>query len=166
MRSRWVQAWTWMPALTACSLPLHPRLSVISLIIWGVMALLGWSIRIPSQNRNSKQGLNWGSIGPVLYFVGLAVGMTWTEQMEVGWFALEVKSTLVILPVLFWLQVRWSSNGKWVPRARGTHFPFELQRTCNQNKTGSMTKVDFTSKANQPTSICSVHVIPTANPTK
>ena len=117
MRSRWEQAWTWMPALTACALPLHPRLSVITLIIWGVMAILGWSIRIPSQNSNSKQGLNWGSMGPVLYFVGLAVGMAWTEQMEVGWFALEVKSTLVILPVLFWLQVRWSSNGKWVPRA-------------------------------------------------
>lgn len=117
MRSRWEQAWTWMPALTACALPLHPRLSVITLIIWGVMAILGWSIRIPSQNSHSKQGLNWGSMGPVLYFVGLAVGMAWTEQMEVGWFALEVKSTLVILPVLFWLQVRWSSNGKWVPRA-------------------------------------------------
>lgn len=106
-----------MPALTACALPIHPRLSVISLITWGVMAILGWSIRIPSQNKNTKQDLNWGAIGPVLYFVGLAVGLAWTEQIEVGWFALEVKSTLVILPVLFWLQVRWSSNERWLSRA-------------------------------------------------
>jgi hypothetical protein len=117
IRRGWEQGWSWMPALTAFVLPLHPRLSVISLIVWGLMALLGWGIQMPSQRCGSKQDVNWSSIGPVLYFLGLAFGMLWTDQIQVGWFALEVKSTLVILPALFWLQVRWSSNGKWVPRA-------------------------------------------------
>ncbi|MDE0979630.1 MAG: O-antigen ligase family protein [Flavobacteriales bacterium] len=117
IRRGWEQGWSWMPALTAFVLPLHPRLSVISLIVWGLMALLGWGIQMPSQRCGRKQELNWSSIGPVLYFIGLALGMLWTDQIQVGWFALEVKSTLVILPALFFLQLRWSPNEKWVSRA-------------------------------------------------
>ncbi|MDA0304128.1 MAG: O-antigen ligase family protein [Bacteroidetes bacterium] len=117
LRERWGKAWLWMPAITAFVLPLHPRLSAVSLILWGVMAVVGWALRPSIQAKNKGQLLSWSSLGPALYFMGLAIGMLWTEQMDVGWFALEVKSTLVILPILFWLQVRWSHGSRWIARA-------------------------------------------------
>lgn len=106
-----------MPALTALVLPLHPRLSAISLMIWGLMALIGGMTGQRIRLKHTKPFFEWSYWGPALYFLGLTIGMLWTQQMEVGWFALEVKSTLIILPVLFWFQVRWSENEVWIRHA-------------------------------------------------
>lgn len=110
----WSKGWQCMPAITAFVITLHPRLSAFSLILWGIMAVVGGIVGQQQDKRNATHSFIWSSLGPVLYFFGLALGMFWTKQMGVGWFALEVKSTLVILPVLFWLQVRWSSNSDWI----------------------------------------------------
>ena len=110
---------SWMPALTAFVLPLHPRLSAISLLIWSLLALpyalLTTKPRVDGVTQNPLR--EWIGVGSVLYFVLLAVGMLWTHDMEMGWFALEVKSSMWLMPLLFYIQHTYVLGRVWVKRA-------------------------------------------------
>jgi O-antigen ligase len=110
---------SWMPALTAFVLPLHPRLSAISLLIWSLLALpyalLTTKPRVDGDSQNPLR--EWIGVGSVLYFVMLAVGMLWTHDMEMGWFALEVKSSMWLMPLLFYVQHTYVLGRVWVKRA-------------------------------------------------
>jgi len=117
IRKQWSKVWLWMPAITAFVLPLHPRLSAFSLILWAIVAVVGGLLSPSNQKKSPRYTRSWSLLGPVLYYIGLVIGMFWTEQIDVGWFALEVKSTMIILPALFWFQVRWSENTIWIKRA-------------------------------------------------
>ena len=112
---------SWMPALTAFVLPLHPRLSAISLLIWSLLALPYALFTTKPQIDGGTQNplRDWIGVGSVLYFVMLAVGMLWTHDMEMGWFALEVKSSMWLMPLLFYIQHTYVLGRVWVKRAIG-----------------------------------------------
>ena len=107
MRKALPQLLSWMPALTALGIPVHPRLSALSLGIWTVLALaaaVSGMIKATPESRASKPPIafSWIALGSVAYYVCLMLGMLWTSNASQGWFALEVKFSFLLLPVLFW----------------------------------------------------------------
>ena len=112
----------WMPALIAFLLPIHPRLSSLSLAIWSLVALAdifsrgSWRLDASIQKANDRL-FCWVSMGSVAYFVFLILGMLWTSDMKEGWFVLEVKFSFLLLPILFW-QMQYSGDAGWQNRAK------------------------------------------------
>jgi hypothetical protein len=121
MRKALPQLLSWMPALTALGIPVHPRLSALSLGIWTVLALaaaVSGMIKATPESRASKPPIafSWIALGSVAYYVCLMLGMLWTSNASQGWFALEVKFSFLLLPVLFW-QVNLLKDGSWKAKA-------------------------------------------------
>ncbi|MGB0463102.1 MAG: O-antigen ligase family protein, partial [Flavobacteriales bacterium] len=52
----------------------------------------------------------WFAGGSVLMYFLMAVGLSWTENMAAGWFALEVKFSLLLIPLL--MLHHWHRQGK------------------------------------------------------
>lgn len=107
MRRQFHLVFGWMPALTAFVMPLHPRFTALTLAIWAIVAvsdeLLGKlehgrsaQARIGSMSAAGK----WFARGGALMYALYGLGMLWSENTEAGWFALEVKFSMVLLPAL------------------------------------------------------------------
>lgn len=113
------QVLNWMPALSAFVLPLHPRWSAWTLIIWALAWLVHRLVR-PSSSipivRSVNDAFRWMVGGAWLYYATLVAGMFWTNDLETGWFSLEEKFSLFIVPLLMLYQVKWMP-GIWRTRA-------------------------------------------------
>lgn len=97
----------WMPALTAFCLPVHPRLSAITLAVWSIVAAIHiLSIAFSNKKSFERRALDpfvkWLAAGSMACYCAMCLGMLWTENAAEGWFALEVKFSFFLLPLLFW----------------------------------------------------------------
>ncbi|MDA1336772.1 MAG: O-antigen ligase family protein [Bacteroidetes bacterium] len=99
----------WMPVLTALVIPVHPRFTVISLLLWvvGVLVLeVAWKVAISQQTRVAQEPLmdssRWFGMWSILTFVLLACTLIWTESVEDGLLQLETKFSMLLIPLLFW----------------------------------------------------------------
>ena len=107
----------WMPALTAFCLPVHPRLSATTLVIWSIVAgIHALSIAFRNDESSQRRALDpfvkGLAVGSMVCYCAMCLGMLWTENVAEGWFALEVKFSFLLLPLLFWqsnamLDERW-----------------------------------------------------------
>lgn len=121
MRKALPQLLSWMPALTALGIPLHPRLSALSLGIWAALALASAFFGVVKTNPESSSSkppiaFRWIAFGSWVYYVCLLLGMLWTSNASQGWFALEVKFSFLLLPILFW-QMNLLKDESWKAKA-------------------------------------------------
>lgn len=115
----------YMPAVTAAAMVLHPRWSTLPLAVWLVLMLLdaaafgGLKAVLRKRAAATPLAFRWFAMGSVVVYGLMALGMAWTENAPAGWFALEVKFSMVLLPVL--CSYHWRRFGglglKWVPKA-------------------------------------------------
>ncbi len=121
MRARMHQWMVWMPAFTALVIPVHPRLSSISLLIWVVSALVFEAICVFSKESSKHSDTSlaalgrsgiWFASGAVGMYLMYGLGLLWTEHWELGKFAMEVKFSLLLVPLLTLHHVhRWGRSG-------------------------------------------------------
>lgn len=113
-----------MPATVALFMVLKPRWSALPLAMWFLLAVAYEAARIfnalPAADRVAlPRAFQWFAGGSILMYFLMAVGLGWTENMAAGWFALEVKFSLLLIPLLMlhhWH--RQGANGlNAVPRA-------------------------------------------------
>ena len=107
MRPSTTQLLGWMPTLTAFVLPVHPRLSAITLTVWSIVATIhALSIAFSNEKSIERRALDpfvkWFAAGSMACYCAMCLGMLWTENVAEGWFALEVKFSFLLLPLLFW----------------------------------------------------------------
>lgn len=100
---------TWMPVLTALIIPVHPRFTVLSLLLWviGVLVLelavkFGLSQQFNAVHEPAVGSNRWFGMWSVLTFALLACSMMWTDRVENGLLQLETKFSLLLIPLLFW----------------------------------------------------------------
>lgn len=115
----------YMPAVTAAAMVLHPRWSTLPLAVWLVLMLLdaaafgGLKDVVRKRVVAAPVAFRWFALGSVVVYGLMALGMTWTENAPAGWFALEVKFSMLLLPLL--CSYHWRRFGqqglKWVPKA-------------------------------------------------
>ena len=110
-----------MPALTALAIPMHPRLSSITLLLW-VLSVVAFEASVVFSDESpglrgsssvflgrSGRWFAWGGVGLYLLY---GLGLFWTERMEVGRFAMEGKFSLLLIPLLTMHHVgRWGREG-------------------------------------------------------
>ncbi len=118
-----VRVLSWMPILTAFLIPIHPRFSSLTLALWTVVAFVHFFVKLISGNEYVKHfqlsflfKLFGGA--SLLYFAAICIGLLWTEELSEGWFALEVKFSFLLLPVLFWQLNVEAFDRPWKQRAK------------------------------------------------
>lgn len=74
-----------------------PRLTALTIVAWAVVHLIQLGVNKTSQRRNP-----FILIFPLLYLFYI-IGLMWTSNMNEGTFDLEVKMSLFIFPLLFFL---------------------------------------------------------------
>ena len=94
-----------MPATVAFCMVLNPRWSTLPLAVWFLLVVGYEVVRLfnppPAVERMPLPfAFQWFAGGSVLMYLLMAVGMGWTENEVAGWFALEVKFSLLLLPLL------------------------------------------------------------------
>ena len=94
-----------MPATVALFMVLNPRWSTLPLAVWFLLAIAYEAARLfnapPAADRVAlPRAFRWFAGGSVLMYFLMAVGLSWTENMAAGWFALEVKFSLLLIPLL------------------------------------------------------------------
>lgn len=94
----------WMPALCGAAFPVHPRATTPVLILWAVLLVVAWGAKWPRTEWVRPPRLWWGGAA---YYGLIAIGLLWTEALDVGGFALEVKVSLVLMPLLMGATQRW-----------------------------------------------------------
>ena len=113
-----------MPATVALFMVLKPGWSTLPLAVWFLLALAYEVARLfkapPAADRMAlPPAFRWFAGGSVLMYFLMAVGLGWTENMAAGWFALEVKFSLLLIPLL--MLHHWHRQGakglKAVPMA-------------------------------------------------
>ena len=120
-----VRVLPYMPAVTAAAMVLHPRWSTLPLAVWLVLMLLdaaafgGLKAVVRKGAAPAPLVFRWFAMGSVVVYALMALGMAWTEHVLLGWFALEVKFSLLLLPLL--CSYHWRRFGlqglEWVPKA-------------------------------------------------
>lgn len=103
---RWLAA---LPVLCAAAFPLHPRATTPVLILW-VVSIVWAAWRPPGTPRRVERPVAWWA-GWIQYAF-IVLGLLATEDMDSGWFALEVKISLLLMPML------WSATARWVDISR------------------------------------------------
>lgn len=94
-----------MPATVAFCMVLHPRWSTLPLAVWFLLVVAYESVCLfnppPAAERMPlPRAFQWFAGGSVLMYLLMAVGLGWTENEAAGWFALEVKFSLLLIPLL------------------------------------------------------------------
>ena len=94
-----------MPGTVALFMVLNPRWSTLPLAVWFLLAVAYEAARLfkapPAADRVAlPRAFRWFAGGSVLMYFLMAVGLSWTENMAAGWFALEVKFSLLLIPLL------------------------------------------------------------------
>lgn len=105
------RALTWMPALCAAVFPIHPRATTPLLGLWAMLLLWTALTRPPKRAEQHPPPILWW--GGLVYYLFIALGLLWTEALAVGLFALEVKMSLWLLPLLFFFterHVQWNKQ--------------------------------------------------------
>jgi hypothetical protein len=120
-----VRVLQYMPAVTASAMVLHPRWSTLPLAIWLILMLLdaaafgGFKDVVRKHSAPWPIAFRWFAFGSIAIYALMALGMVWTEHAHLGWFALEVKFSMFLLPLLF--SYHWRRFGgqglNWVPNA-------------------------------------------------
>lgn len=96
----------YMPAVTAFAMVLHPRWSTLPLAIWLIMLLIdaaafgGLKGVVRKGVVPAPIAFQWFALGSVVVYALMVLGMAWTEHAVQGWFALEVKFSMLLLPLL------------------------------------------------------------------
>lgn len=94
-----------MPATVALCMVLNPRWSTLPLAVWFLL-VVGYEAAClfnppPAVERMPlPQAFQWFAGGSTLMYFLMAVGLGWTENEVAGWFALEVKFSLLLVPLL------------------------------------------------------------------
>jgi hypothetical protein len=93
---------------------LNPRWSTLPLSVWFLLVVAHESRCIfntpPVADRLPlPRAFQWFAGGSVLMYLLMAVGLGWTENEVAGWFALEVKFSLLLVPLL--MLHHWSRQG-------------------------------------------------------
>jgi len=94
-----------MPATVAVCMVLNPRWSTLPLAVWFLLVVAYESVRLfnppPAAERMPlPRSFQWFAGGSMLMYLLMAVGLGWTENEAAGWFALEVKFSLLLVPLL------------------------------------------------------------------
>lgn len=113
-----------MPAAVAFCMVLNPRWSTLPLAVWFLLfvayeAVCLFNPRPAVERMPLPRAFQWFAGGSVLMYLLLAVGLGWTENEVAGWFALEVKFSLLLVPLLMLCHwYRQGTNGlEFVPKA-------------------------------------------------
>lgn len=113
-----------MPAIVAFCMVLNPRWSTLPLAVWFLLVVVYEAMRIfhtpPAAERlRLTRAFQWFAGGSVLMYLLMAVGQGWTENEVAGWFALEVKFSLLLVPLL--MLHHWYRHGtkglEFVPKS-------------------------------------------------
>jgi hypothetical protein len=98
---RWLAV---LPVLCAAAFPLHPRATTPVLILW--LLVVVWSAwRPPRDERPKERPFAWWA--PLVQYAFIALWLLVTEDLEAGLFALEVKISLLLMPLLWGQTTRW-----------------------------------------------------------
>jgi O-antigen ligase len=90
----------WLPAMCAAAFPLHPRATTPILIVWLIVLLAVLATERFPMERTKPRFVWWAG---ALFYALILLGSCWSENVELAVFALEVKVSLLLLPVMFWL---------------------------------------------------------------
>lgn len=117
-----VRVLSWMPMITAFLIPIHPRFTSLTLALWTVVSLTCFFANLIARNRDANRLqisflLKLFGGASLLYFVAICMGMLWTEELSEGWFALEVKFSFFLLPLLFWQLNSLALTHSWKSRS-------------------------------------------------
>lgn len=113
-----------MPATVALCMVLNPRWSTLPLAVWFLLVVAYEAVCIfntpPAAERLPlPRAFQWFAGGSVLTYLLMALGLGWTENELAGWFALEVKFSLLLVPLL--MLHHWQRQGTkgldFVPKA-------------------------------------------------
>lgn len=113
-----------MPATVALCMVLNPRWSTLPLAVWFLLVVAYEAVCIfntppVAERMPLPRAFQWFSGGSVLTYLLMALGLGWTENEVAGWFALEVKFSLLLVPLL--MLHHWHRQGTKglsnVPRA-------------------------------------------------
>jgi hypothetical protein len=106
---------------------LNPRWSTLPLAVWFLLVVVYEALSLfnprPAADRMPlPRAFQWFAGGSVLMYLLMAVGLGWTENEVAGWFALEVKFSLLLVPLL--MLHNWFRQGtkglEFVPKALAT----------------------------------------------
>ena len=98
---RWLAA---LPVVCAAAFPLHPRATTPVLIVW--LIAVAWSAwRPPGEERRLERPFAWWAT--LVHYAFIALWLLVTEDLEAGLFALEVKISLLLMPLLWGQTTRW-----------------------------------------------------------
>lgn len=103
-----------MPATVAFFMVLHPRGSTLPLVVWFLLVVAYEAIHLIQRPRAAVRmpvppAFQWFATGSILFYVLMALGLGWTENEGAGWFALEVKFSLLLVPLL--MMHHWRRQG-------------------------------------------------------
>lgn len=85
-----------MPVLLAFCLPLHPRSST-----WLLLLFLPFWIAAGVKRMWNWQSASWSHLSMMALYLWMVIGMLWTSDVPRGWFALEVKASMLLIPLIF-----------------------------------------------------------------
>jgi len=108
MNHRWAQLLTWLPASFAAVMPLHPRASTWLMLLWLPVWLAAFL-----RKQLTWRPLTGTSVAMMALYAWFVAGGFWSEDTESAWFALEVKASLVLLPLVFQTLPEPAPNQSW-----------------------------------------------------
>lgn len=98
---RWLAT---LPVLCAAAFPLHPRATTPVLIAW--LLAVGWSaLRHPGEERPKERPFAWWAT--LVHYAFIALWLLVSKDLDAGLFALEVKISLLLMPLLWGQTIRW-----------------------------------------------------------
>ena len=113
-----------MPAIVAFCMVLKPRWSTLPLAVW-LLVVVGVELTRAIQGNRGWEpkplpvAFRWFATGSIAIYALMMMGLAWTENEVAGWFALEVKFSLLLIPLL--MLYHWHRHGAKgltaVPRA-------------------------------------------------
>jgi len=115
----------WLPFLTAFFIPIHPRMSALTLGVWliGAVAHEVWIRLKPNEavGNAAHQGSFtrstwWFATGSMLMYLFYGLAVLWSADLDSAWFAMEVKFSMLLVPLLMFHQ-RWRFGEGWAPLA-------------------------------------------------
>lgn len=86
----------WMPVMLAFGLPFHPRSST-----WLFLLFLPFWIASGVKKKWKFQMASSSQLSMIALYLWMAIGMLWTSDLPRGWFALEVKASMLLIPLIF-----------------------------------------------------------------
>ena len=114
----------WLPFLTALFIPIHPRMSALTLGVWAI-GVLAYEVLVRLNpnvvvNVAHKAFITrptwWFASGSVLLYLFYGLAVMWSADLDSAWFAMEVKFSMLLVPLLM-LHQQWRFGKEWAPFA-------------------------------------------------